>query len=230
MSSSRRPTTAGMALLVVLAAVLALLGPRTVRELPPSRPAWAQGPLASGMPFTVRTEADGLRFAASVTPADRAWILAALARARPEARMLIERVDGLVEVQIHTGDPPGVARFREGGVVVSLDRAIADHEYGSGVAEHVVLHELGHVVEQVLVAPELAARLDAEIPRRQGCDAQGVTGACAPAEERFADTFARWALGDLRLNVPVGYQIDLPPSLEAWGMPLGELAYRTEDD
>ena len=58
--------------------------------------------------------AAGLRFAAAVTPADRAWILAAVQRARPEAARLIAEVDGLVEVRTELrdrGDAIGVTRY-----------------------------------------------------------------------------------------------------------------------
>ena len=42
---------------------------------------------------------------AGVPEADRAWIEAAIASARPEAQRLIAEVDGLVEYQVHRGRP-----------------------------------------------------------------------------------------------------------------------------
>jgi hypothetical protein len=65
--------------------------------------------------------------------------------------------------------------------------------------------------------------LDAGIPRGYGCDS-GVSGACAQAGERFAETFAKWATGDIGFNLDVGYKV-LPPALPltAWGEPLTRL-------
>jgi len=53
--------------------------------------------------ITDAARADGLRFTAAVAPADRAWIEAAIARARPEAARLIAEVDGLVQVGADVG-------------------------------------------------------------------------------------------------------------------------------
>src|SRR5690242_1219892 len=65
---------------------------------------------AAGHPSIVTTRPDGtlaitpaaraasFHFEPSVTPGDRAWILAAVAGARPEARRLIAEVDGLVTI------------------------------------------------------------------------------------------------------------------------------------
>src|SRR6187402_592293 len=50
------------------------------------------------------------RYSPSVPVADRAWIEAAIASARPEAQRLIAEVDGLVTYQVHHGDPLGVTR------------------------------------------------------------------------------------------------------------------------
>src|SRR5688500_10299338 len=50
------------------------------------------------------------RYADAVPTRDREWIEAAIAAARPEAQRLIAEVDGLVEYQVHRGDPLGVTR------------------------------------------------------------------------------------------------------------------------
>jgi hypothetical protein len=76
-----------------------------------------------------------------------------------------------------------------------------------------VLHELGHVVDYALVAPELGRQLDAAIPPDP-----------AVVEERFADTFAKWALRGSVSIAGAGYRIPTPSSLEDWGAPLGALA------
>ena len=43
-------------------------------------------------------------------------------------------------------------------------------------------------------------------------------------EERFADTFAKWALRGGVSAVGAGYGVANPPSLEDWGAPLSALA------
>lgn len=185
--------------------------------------------MATGRPpITPEVRAAGLRFAAAVPERDRAWIFAAVAGARPEARRLIDEVDGLVEVRTHSsqGDAIGWARSGSGGSVVSVDTAAlnGDRALDRGV---VVLHELGHVVDYVLVEDELVRRLDAGIPRAGGCaSATEVTGACTAVEERFADTFAKWALHGAVSLAGSGYGIPAPASIEDWGAPLGLLAAR----
>jgi len=87
----------------------------------------------------------------------------------------------------------------------------------------VVLHELGHVVDFALVPRTLNQQLDAGIPRGGPC---GAAIDCDRIEERFADTFAKWALHGAVSAAGAGYGIAAPPSLEDWGAPLGELAVR----
>ena len=185
--------------------------------------------MATGRPqLTAEVRAAGLRFDASVPERDRAWILAAVARARPEARRLIDEIDGLVEVRTHSdrGDAIGWARSGQDGSVVSVDtKALnGDRALDRNV---VVLHELGHVIDYELVEDELVRQLDAVIPRTGTCaSATEVTGACTAIEERFADTFAKWALRGSVSQVGAGYGVPTPVSLEAWGAPLGLLAAR----
>jgi hypothetical protein len=81
------------------------------------------------------------------------------------------------------------------------------------------------VVDYRLVPDPLRRELDAGIPRPGVCtEAEGPFGACAVVEERFADTFAKWALRGAASLAGSGYQIPAPPSLEDWGAPLGRLA------
>ena len=49
---------------------------------------------------------------------------------------------------------------------------------------------------------------------------------CERTEERFADTFAKWALNGAVSEVGAGYGIAMPASLEGWGAPLAELSFR----
>ena len=86
-----------------------------------------------------------------------------------------------------------------------------------------MLHELGHVVDHALVPDDVMARLEAGIPAGYGCD-QGIAGACAAPPERFAESFAKWATGDIGVDLYVGYKVPPPgPTLDAWGAPLTAL-------
>jgi hypothetical protein len=167
----------------------------------------------------------GLRFDPSVPASDRAWILGAVAAARPEAQRLIAEVDGLVTVQTHRNleDAIGYAEPGPDGAIVSFDTAQlnGDRALDRNV---VVLHELGHVIDFVLVPDELVARLDAGIPRGQCRSTSDHIGACTAPAERFADTFAKWALHGAVSMAGSGYGIPTPPSLEDWGTPLGLMA------
>ena len=53
---------------------------------------------------------------------------------------------------------------------------------------------------------------------------QGIRGDCAQAQERFADTFAKWALRGAVSITGAGYSLAAPASLEDWGAPLARLA------
>src|SRR5215217_895749 len=112
--------------------------------------------------ITDAARAGTLRFGTDVASADRAWIAAAVARARPEAARLIAEVDGLVPAVVNDA-------------------------------------------------------LDAQIPRGGPC---GLAIDCEMPEERFADTFAKWALNGAVSEVGAGYGIAMPASIEDWGAPL----------
>jgi hypothetical protein len=166
-----------------------------------------------------------LRFV-GVAPSDQAVVLDAVARARPEARRLIAVVDGLVDVRVGAAGAGslGVTRTRPGGFDVTLDLATVSRTLGRRGIDRLVLHELGHVVDFALVPPDVNAELDAGIPAGWGCE-DGQTGACAPPPERFAESFAKWATGDVGVDLYAGYKVPPPgPSLAAWGAPLAHLA------
>ena len=186
------------------------------------------GAAASGAnEISAETRAATLRFAPEVKPKDRAWILAAIGKARPEAQRLIAEIDGLVEVRtdLPRGDAIGLAQMTLDEAVVSFDvRSLnSDRAFDRDV---VVLHELGHVVDFQLVDDELIQQLDQTIPRVGSCGASELlpTGACTATEERFADTFAKWALRGRISLAGSGYGIPAPASIEDWGRPLGLLA------
>ena len=181
-----------------------------------------------GNEISADTRAKTLRFAPEVKPEDRAWILAAIAKARPEAQRLIAEIDGLVVVR--TDLPPGEAI---GLAEMTIDDAVVNFDVRSLNGERaidrdvVVLHELGHVIDFQLIPDDLVAELDAGIPRVGTCGDSALlpTGACTAVEERFADTFAKWALRGRISLAGSGYGIPAPASIEDWGAPLGRLAY-----
>ncbi|MEA2291986.1 MAG: hypothetical protein QOF17_1006 [Solirubrobacteraceae bacterium] len=209
---------------VVLAVVALAVLAGAVAGRPLARSAAGGGHrLAFNADETVRVTAvlrrGGPSFSPEVAPADRAWILAALAAARPEARRLIGEVDGAVTFRTGGTQPAqaggetiGLAESSADGFEIWLNVARLDHDRAVD-RPTAVLHELGHVVDYALVGPELGGRLDAAIAPDPNV-----------AEERFADTFAKWALrGEVSL-AGAGYQIPTPVSLEDWGAPLGALA------
>jgi hypothetical protein len=169
----------------------------------------------------------GFRFATTVAPTDRQAFLDAVAAARPEARRLIGLVDGLVDVRIGPTGTPGAIGLTEDGepgyrVTIDLDLVLA--RYGPRGVQRTVLHELGHVVDHALLTDDVTAALDAGIPAGLGCE-EGLLGGCATRQERFAESFAKWALGDIGVNLEIGYKVP-PPSapLDVWGAPLARLA------
>ncbi len=171
------------------------------------------------------------RFSAGVPVADRDWIVTAIAAARPEAQRLIAEVDGLVEYRVHRGDPLGVTRSTVGpdgaDFVISFDVGSLDG-YRRQDRDVTVLHEYGHVIDLALVPKATNDAFEAGIPRTGACGNYGgvSTGACAAPAERFADTFAKWALRGKVSAVGAGYEVASPPSLEDWGAPLTALSVK----
>ena len=196
---------------------------------------WGSGVFAKSIEATVMTpfeetfeisRADrdaGLRFAPSVKQADRDWFLAAIASARPEAQRLVAEVDGLVEVRMHRGDPFGVTIGTDEGFIIAVDVASLDRDRVQD-RNVTVLHELGHVIDHALVPADLNRTLDDGIPRSACTSPTEMIGGCTAPEERFADTFAKWALRGAVSQAGAGYAIPSPASLEDWGAPLGALA------
>lgn len=206
---------------LALCAVAAVAGDRV---LEPSR---AGAPAPGGVvEITPEVRAAGLRFGPEVSESDRTWVLAAVAAARPEAQRLIDEVDGLVtvETQPDLGQAIGLAKLRSDSATIVFATAAlnGDRALDRNVA---VLHELGHVVDHMLVPDEVVEQLDAGIPRLGSCQSPSdAVGPCTAIEERFADTFAKWALGGRVSLAGSGYGIPAPASIEDWGAPLGLLA------
>ncbi|MDP9384199.1 MAG: hypothetical protein M3P50_03010 [Actinomycetota bacterium] len=176
-------------------------------------------------PLTEDVRAAGLRFDPSVAPLDRQAVTDAIAAARPEARRLVEVVDGLVIIGVaDTGaGAVGVTQQTAVGYTVTLDLADVSGANGARGISRLVLHELGHVIDSALVPDDVVATLDAGIPKGWECDG-GHSGACAAVPERFAESFAKWATGDIGVDLHIGYRVPPPgPTLDAWGEPLARL-------
>ena len=179
--------------------------------------------------ISAEERAAGLRFAATVAAGDRAWIEDAIARARPEAQALVAEVDGLIEMRTHRGLPIGythsVMRGDRATFAISVDTVLLNGRRTTD-RDVVVMHELGHAIDLALVPQALNDRLDAQIPRTGRCvsDSHGLAGSCTEPVERFADTFAKWALRGSVSAVGAGYGVATPASLEEWGAPLATLA------
>ena len=173
-------------------------------------------------------EGAGLSFDPAIDAPSRAMIEQAIASARPEAQQLIARIDGLVVVHVArpmSASALGSTQFVDGRFDVVLDLGGTLQDVGTRGIPRLVLHELGHVVDAVLVDPGLSATLDAQIPAGLPCPVGTSIGSCAPRRERFAETFAKWAMGnDLGANLYIGYAVPPPLSFDTWAAPLVALA------
>jgi hypothetical protein len=177
-------------------------------------------------PISEQVRRDGLHFDPAIAQADRQAVLAAIASAQPPARKLIDLVDGLVDVYVAPtgGQSVGLTESAGSRYRVTLDLGTVAARYGKRGIARVVLHELGHVIDFALVPESLDRTLDSGIPAGLGCE-EGLLGGCANREERFAETFAKWALGDIGVSLNIGYKVPPPRlPLEAWGAPLARLA------
>jgi hypothetical protein len=164
-------------------------------------------------------------FAAGVAPYDRQVIVDAVARATPDARRLVAAVDGLVDLDVAPAQAGAVGTTQQQGTrfKVVLNLGAASRAAGRRGIDRLVLHELGHVVDGALVPDTLRDQLVASVPKGYGClDAE--TGACAAPVEIFAESFAKWATGDIGVNLNLGYAIPPPDDLRRWGAPLARLA------
>lgn len=211
-----------------------LLGPLTVLGLIAVAVAAA---IASGppVPLVARADAGGaryasvadlppagpLRFSGAIAPSDREAVRRVIAEARPEARRLVELVAGLVTISL--GRPSagtvGSAGATGDGYGVELDLGGVYRTSGMRGVRRLVLHELAHVIDHALVPTDLEAELDAATPPGIGCDGAN-SGGCAAREERFAESFAKWATGDIGNDLYLGYRVPPPTSLSGWGDPL----------
>jgi hypothetical protein len=181
---------------------------------------------AAGVPTLSADErAATFTFDPGTPAADRQAFVEAVAASTPQARRLVALVDGVTTVRIARTPPDalGITSDTDDGWLVEVDMARVLRISGGRGLNRVVLHELGHVIDRAVVPDAVMAPMIDAIPTGFGCE-DGLTGACAPGEERFAETFAKWATGDIGVDLPMGYKVP-PPSvpLEAWARPLAAL-------
>jgi hypothetical protein len=184
---------------------------------------------AATLELSAHDRTRGLTFDPDVAPQDREWILAAVAKARPEASRLIDEIDGLVTVKTFS-DPDtwalGWAQVKGPGryeLRLNVSRLNGPRQVDR---EMVTLHELGHVVDFAILDDAVRDRLAAQVPKTGVCHAR--LADCALPEERFADTFAKWALRGAVSITGAGYSLPAPASLEDWGAPLSALAIQLD--
>jgi hypothetical protein len=174
--------------------------------------------------LTPEVRAAGLTFAPEVAAGDQQWVREALAQARPEAQQLIGAIDGLVTIStVNQPGAPWVGMAQEGTDDIQLNIAYLDGKRKQDRST-AVLHELGHVLDFELVPDDQMQQLAGAIPAGGGGCLTAETGDCTVPEERFADTFAKWALRGSVSVIGAGYGVMSPASLESWGQPLGLLA------
>ncbi|WP_157592672.1 hypothetical protein [Solirubrobacter soli] len=175
-------------------------------------------------------KAASFTFDPSVPPQDQEWILGAVAKVRPEARQLIDDVDGMVKIGVYNepgGDAVGVTRpISPTRFDVSFNLAYLDGERKAD-RDVTVVHELGHVIDFALMPDGMREQLAAQLPSSGTCFTAD-TGDCTAPEERFADTFAKWALRGAVSAAGAGYSTLSPTSLESWGTPLANLAIQVD--
>jgi hypothetical protein len=177
-----------------------------------------------------QVKAASFTFDASVSPQDRQWILDAVAKVRPEARQLIDDVDGMVTISTFS-EPGGAAvgsaqQVGEHRFQVRFNLAYLDGERKAD-RDATVVHELGHVIDFALMPEGMREQLAGPLPSSGACFTAD-TGDCTAPEERFADTFAKWALRGAVSAAGAGYSTLAPTSLETWGAPLATLAVQVD--
>src|ERR1700741_270609 len=123
--------------------------------------------MAAGDASDTERRKASLQFAPEMPEKDRAWVRAAIAAARPEAQRLIDEVDGEILVEGRAMMPEAIGRemlASDGGAGIALDTGALNADRALD-RNGVVRHELGHVIDHLLVDDELVQQLDAGIPR-----------------------------------------------------------------
>lgn len=221
------------ALRIALPVVLVVVG------LASARPGASEGPApradggahyrlsdtgSGGRELATAARSAGFTFAPGTSPSDRASFAGAVAAAQPQAQRLVATVDGLTDVTFAPAGPGAVGLTQSDGsgrYRVTIDLAGVTARHGQRGISRVVLHELAHVLDLAVVPDALRTTLDAGIPP---CPAGLPRAECAAPEERFAEAFAKWATGDIGLDLYLGYRVPPPFPLASWGAPLAALA------
>ena len=167
------------------------------------------------------TRAASFRFAAGTAPADRDAVLSSIARARPEARRLVALVDGLVDVRIgSTGVSGAIGLTRPGArYAVTLDLGPVARATASA-ASTVSSSTSSATSSTSRCCPTTRWPRCTPASRPATAATQGVSGACANGHERFAESFAKWATGDIGVDLGTGYKVPPPgPTLGRLGRP-----------
>jgi hypothetical protein len=159
----------------------------------------------------------GVVFERSINRAGRRAYKAGVGSANRHARRLIDLVDGLITVGAHSKN--GYSMAHPGPMRISYNRG---HLTASRRERRMtILHELGHLIDAAMVDDSTFAKLERMVPRGGRCNPNRPTliptGPCAVPAERFADTFAKWAMNDRGIGLRAGYNVKPPKSLKAWG-------------
>ena len=166
-------------------------------------------------------------FDATVTPRDRKWILAAIDKVRPEARQLIDDVDGMITIGTFVepgGDAVGLAQeVAPNAYRVTFNLAYLDGDRKADRDSDRRARARARDRLRARVRPSCAIELAGELPSSGACFT-AESGDCTSPTERFADTFAKWALRGAVSAIGAGYSVLPPASLEDWGAPLSTLA------
>ena len=118
----------------------------------------------------------------------------------------------------------GLTEDGESGYRVTIDLDLVIQRYGPAASHRTVLHELGHVVDHALLDRRRRRRARRRHPRRMGLRRREL-GRLRRREERFAESFAKWALDDIGVSLDIGYRVPPPAApLDVWGAPLARLA------
>ena len=145
---------------------------------------------------------------------DRAWILAAIRSARPEAQRLIAEIDGLVEMRtdLPRGEAIGLAEMTLDARRGQLRRALAERRPRARPRRRGPARARPRGRLPAGRPTSWSQELDRADPARRLLRRLGAlpTGACTAVEERFADTFAKWALRGRISLAGSGYGIPAP--------------------
>lgn len=140
------------------------------------------------------------------TPSQESWIKSHTRRAPPQARRLLEHVAPLLTMRPGRPDELAGGDFTLTEVSevgeVAFTVALSEHTLRrDAFGRHMVMHELGHAVDNGLIEPPLREDIEARFAASAAflpCfqPPAGASIRCVPAAELFADQFAFFANGD----------------------------------